>query len=185
MSDLKERRLKSIDYQIQELERFSQMNQGNRYTSYNHPTQYISKSIAYGLNPECLFLKLKSDNADIFINRHREDLIDFYETGDYTIILIEIFLENKDWKKDFLLGNYSKIYSEKDLRKTNIKDFKFTGQYEYMNKRYQVLIKDTEGFWDEYIKYMNEVFNGGIYFPPDDRELDLPPNFKEEILNYK
>ena len=54
-----------------------------------------------------------------------------------------------------------------------------------MNKRYQVLIKDTEGFWDEYIKYMNEVFNGGIYFPPDDRELDLPPNFKEEILNYK
>ena len=141
--------------------------------------------IAYGLNPECLFLKLKSDNADIFINRHREDLIDFYETGDYTIILIEIFLENKDWKKDFLLGNYSKIYSEKDLRKTNIKDFKFTGQYEYMNKRYQVLIKDTERFWDEYIKYMNEVFNGGIYFPPDDRELDLPPNFKEEILNYK
>ena len=34
---------KGTSYQIQELERFSQMNQGNRYTSYNPPTQYISE----------------------------------------------------------------------------------------------------------------------------------------------
>jgi hypothetical protein len=34
--------------QIQELERYSQMNQGNRYTSYNPPTQYISNALAYG-----------------------------------------------------------------------------------------------------------------------------------------
>lgn len=141
--------------------------------------------IAYNLNPNCLFIKMKYGDADAFINRHSEDLVDYYDIGDYIIILIEIFLENKDWKKDFLLGKYSKIYTEKELLETNIEKIKFTGEYEYMNKRYQVLTKDTKGYWDKYIEDMNVIFNGGIHFQQDDRELDLPPELKNEILNYK
>jgi len=38
---------KGTTKQIQELERFSQMNQGNRYTSYNPPTTYINNTTSY------------------------------------------------------------------------------------------------------------------------------------------
>jgi hypothetical protein len=55
-------------YQIQELERFSQMNQGNRYTSYNPPTQYIANALAYGLNFNTFSLSFRSEAKHGIIN---------------------------------------------------------------------------------------------------------------------
>jgi hypothetical protein len=55
-------------YQIQELERFSQMNQGNRYTSYNPPTVYISNAVAYGLNFNTFSLSFRSTAKHAIVN---------------------------------------------------------------------------------------------------------------------
>jgi hypothetical protein len=55
-------------YQIQELERFSQMNQGNRYTSYNPPTVYISNAVAYGLNFNTFSLSFRSEAKHGIVN---------------------------------------------------------------------------------------------------------------------
>jgi len=59
---------KGTSYQIQELERFSQMNQGNRYTSYNPPTQYISNAIAYGLNFNTFSISFRSTAKHAIVN---------------------------------------------------------------------------------------------------------------------
>jgi len=59
---------KGTSFQIQELERFSQMNQGNRYTSYNPPTQYISNAIAYGLNFNTFSISFKSNAKHGVVN---------------------------------------------------------------------------------------------------------------------
>lgn len=59
---------KGTPYQIQELERFSQMNQGNRYTSYNPPTQYISNAIAYGLNFNTFSISFRSEAKHGIVN---------------------------------------------------------------------------------------------------------------------
>ena len=59
---------KGTSYQIQELERFSQMNQGNRYTSYNPPTQYIANAVAYGLNFNTFSISFKSEAKHGIVN---------------------------------------------------------------------------------------------------------------------
>ena len=67
--------------------------------------------IAYNLNPDCLFIKIKSGDADAFINRHSEDLVDYYDIGDYTIILIEIFLKMSKKLKDAGARRNTKIFA--------------------------------------------------------------------------
>jgi len=59
---------KGTSYQIQELERFSQMNQGNRYTSYNPPTKYIANAIAYGLNFNTFSISFRTEAKHAIVN---------------------------------------------------------------------------------------------------------------------
>ncbi len=59
--------------QIAELERFSQINQGNRYTSYNPPTVYISNALLYdpskaGFNTFSLSFTYTDNNG--FVNKN-------------------------------------------------------------------------------------------------------------------
>ena len=59
---------KGTSAQIQELERFSQMNQGNRYTSYNPPTQYIANALAYGTTWNTFSISYSSEAKHAIVN---------------------------------------------------------------------------------------------------------------------
>lgn len=59
---------KGTSFQIQELERFSQMNQGNRYTSHNPPTVYIANALAYGTTWNTFGISYRSEAKHVIVN---------------------------------------------------------------------------------------------------------------------
>ncbi len=57
--------------QIQELERYSQMNQGNRYTSYNPPTQYIANALTYGTTWNTFSISFDTEASHAIVNNSK------------------------------------------------------------------------------------------------------------------
>lgn len=132
--------------------------------------------IAYQKEDDCLFVVIKSYYADSILNLKSSYIRDAYTQGSNYVLVVPIELDNKEWKKDFLAGNYSKIYSQKEL------DSFILGKNPSFEKRDKVLKKE-EDYFEDFNAHIYEIF-GTKLEQYDGRELDIPPSSRDEILNY-
>ncbi len=140
-----------------------------------------ARYIATSESDTYLFLKVSQAACDYIVSKADNEVIDYYKNPDKTaIVVIEPKMDIEGWKMHFVKGEYSKIYTDKQLRKFNLNDDTDLGKI-----RNSVLFKRKE-YWDDFKLVLDKEF-GGINLNEgyDGRELDLPPKLSEEILNYK
>lgn len=129
-----------------------------------------------------LFLSVNNRIAEKLFNHYGHIINDIYSNKDHSILVIEPMFDNKNWKKSFCEGSYSKIYSKNELDNLFGKV-----KTELHVRRHEILCKNPLR-WNEFKNNLNQLFNGidtGMLGDYDGRELDIPPILKEEILNYE
>lgn len=152
----------------------------NIYGLYINDEKFIAKEDA----DKYLFLEVSIKAANYINNKAPETVIESYIGSDKKriVLVIEPKITNENWKLDFIKGEYSKIYEEKQFlgfRRTNISNFEIS--------RNAVLSKNPD-YWETFKKILDEKFNlsGELkHLSYDGRELDMRPILEEEILNYK
>lgn len=132
--------------------------------------------IAYEKEKDCIFMVVHGKYGDKILNLNKNFVRDAYMDGEDYVMVIPVMLDNPNWKEDFLNGNYSKIFSEREIKEYLSKN------NENFKKRNNVLKKDKE-HWDSFNEQIFEIYGLKIE-EYDDREMEFPPIKKEEILNY-
>lgn len=137
--------------------------------------------IATDESDQYLFIKVSQAAYDHIVSKAEEEIEDYYRDVDkHMIVVVKPKILNEKWKLSFVKGEYSKIYTESELKK-----FKLNNETDLGKIRNMILFKKEE-YWDDFKKVLDKEF-GGIRMDEkyDGRELDLPPKLKEEIINYK
>ena len=132
--------------------------------------------IAYGKENDCIFIVVKGIYGDKILNLKKDFIKDAYMVGEDYVLLVPVYLDNKNWKEDFLEGKYSKIFSDREKKKY------LTPNGESFIKRNKVMNRELD-YWEQFNENVYEMF--GVRLEEiDDRELDFPPRKEEEIINY-
>lgn len=144
---------------------------------YIDDSKYVGREEAH----EYVFLKVTVAAANYIVNNAPDTILDSYpdkKDKKNMILVVKPKIDNPDWKYEFMQGNYSKMYPKKILDQLKVKGVK-----EFERCRNSVLLKDIN-YWPEFQQQLHEMY--GVELEEyDDRELDLPPRMKDEIINYK
>jgi hypothetical protein len=145
------------------------------------------KLIKNKLTDECIFLVFKDTNSE-FIDKFivylekQELLLGISTFKDFIVFCIKIPDPLKEKYYNFLKGDYSKMYTKEEFKMF----FKKMDDYHIFFKKEAKNFKNYEEVVDNVTKQLENLFEcNGISFEKELQEWDVPPNFKDEVLNFE
>lgn len=130
-------------------------------------------------NLHCIFKPYNIDYTSLLNNKYY--IRDYPINKDTQCIVYSLPIDNIE---SFILGDYTKMYTEEQIEEMFISTIESEDGIEYFSEVYSVLTGMVE-YQQSFVDKINEDFNSDITINSlVKKELDYPPLLSQEVLNY-